>query len=173
MAKPIPNLFILGAPKSGTTALANNLSQHQEIYISKQKEPRYFDSHTFYDYPIKSLDEYLKLFNNEEAKKSKYRLDASVFNMYSAQSIKNILSFSSDAKFIIILREPVSASISMHKQRLAYSDTKMRELSENFIECWKMKEDRKAGQNFPVGCRNKILFRYDALYSYELYFRVN
>lgn len=169
----IPNLFIIGAPKAGTTALANNLAQHKKIYISELKEPRYFDAHTFYDnksdYLIKNIEEYLELFNNLEAKKSKYRLDASVFNMYSEMSIKNILQLSPDAKFIIILREPVSASVSMHSQRLAYSDPKMRELSEDFKECWKMLKGRKQGLYYPKACQNKILFRYDLLYSYELY----
>lgn len=66
MKKQVPNLFIIGAPKTGTTALANNLAQHSEIYISKYKEPRFFDFEE--DYPIKTLDEYLKLFNTKESK---------------------------------------------------------------------------------------------------------
>jgi len=166
----IPNLFIIGAPKSGTTALANNLAQHPDVFISQQKEPRFFDAHTFYDYeddyPIKDIKDYLSLFYSS---KSKYNLDASVFNMYSKESIANILSLSPEAKFILLLREPVSASLSMHKQRLSYSDIKMREISDDFMECWNKLEDRKSGKGYPKGCRNKFLFRYDLLYSYELY----
>jgi len=169
----IPNLFIIGAPKSGTTALANNISQHKDIFISEQKEPRFFDADTFYDfkedYLTKNLEEYLKLFNAQEAKESKYRLDASVFNMYSKNSIDSILELSPNVKFIVLLREPVSATLSMHRQRLGYADTKMREISDNFMECWNRLEDRKIGKGYPKGCRNKFLFRYDLLYSYELY----
>jgi len=169
----IPNLFIIGAPKSGTTALANNIVQHKEIFISEQKEPRFFDAHTFYDYSedylIKDLENYLSLFDVEDAKNSKYRLDASVFNMYSKQSIENILRLSPNAKFIILLREPVSATLSMHRQRLGYVDLKMREVSENFMECWDTLGERKKGKGYPRGCRNQFLFRYDLLFSYELY----
>ncbi len=169
----VPNLFILGAPKSGTTAFANNISQHKDIFISKKKEPRFFDAHVFYDYeedyPIKSLEIYLDLFVSKSSQESKYRLDASVFNMYSKKSISNILSLSPDAKFIILLREPLSASISMHKQRLAYVDVKMREISDDFMACWRELDNRKNNKGYPKGCRNKILFRYDLLYSYELY----
>ena len=68
-----------------------------------------------------------------------------------------------------MLRDPVDASISMHKQRLGYTDLKMRELSKNFIECWKMIKYRKKNMMYPINCRNKILFRYDLLYSYERY----
>lgn len=169
----LPNLFLIGAPKSGTTSLAYKLSYHHDVFLPKKKEPRYFDAHTYYDYeedyPLKSLDEYLGFFDSSEAKKCKYRLDASVFNMYSKKSIDQILNISPDAKFIVILRDPVAASISMHSQRLKYSDRKFRELSENFLECWRMIEDRKIGLAFPKKCRNKFLFRYDLLYSYEKY----
>lgn len=169
----IPNLFIIGAPKSGTTALANNISQHKDIFISEQKEPRYFDAHTFYDYkedyPIKNLNKYLDLFKSDKAGNSKYRLDASVFNMYSEKSINDILALSPNAKFIILLREPVSATLSMHRQRLSYADLKMREVSDTFMECWEQIKSRKNGFGYPKGCRNKFLFRYDLLYSYELY----
>ena len=169
----LPNLFIIGAPKSGTTSLAHNLSRHPNIFMPKMKEPRYFDAHTFYDYkedyPLKSLDEYLELFKSKTAKESVYRLDASVFIMYSKSSIDQILSVSPDAKFILILRDPVDSSISMHSQRLKYPKGPIRELSENFLECWKMIDKRKKGLAFPDGCRNKLLFRYDLLYSYEKY----
>jgi len=38
----LPNFFIIGAAKSGTTALYNTLKQHPEIYMSPLKEPNYF-----------------------------------------------------------------------------------------------------------------------------------
>jgi hypothetical protein len=144
-----------------------------EIFLPKQKEPRYFDRSTFYDfeddYITKILNEYLNFYNTSEAIESKYKMDASVFNMYSQQSIDDILKLSPDAKFIIILRDPVDASLSMHRQRLTYVDKTMREVSEDFNECWNLLEKRKEGQGYPKGCRNKFLFRYDLLYSYENY----
>ena len=39
---PLPNFFIVGAPKSGTTALYEYLSQHPAIYMSPIKEPTFF-----------------------------------------------------------------------------------------------------------------------------------
>jgi hypothetical protein len=38
----LPNFFIIGAPKAGTTALYEMLAQHPEIYMSPVKEPRFF-----------------------------------------------------------------------------------------------------------------------------------
>lgn len=42
MTKPRPNLFIIGAMKSGTTSLYAYLNSHPQIYMSEFKEPEYF-----------------------------------------------------------------------------------------------------------------------------------
>lgn len=38
----LPNFFIIGAAKSGTSSLYNALRQHPEIYLSNRKEPGFF-----------------------------------------------------------------------------------------------------------------------------------
>lgn len=38
----LPNFFIVGAPKAGTTALYHYLDQHPQIYMSAIKEPHFF-----------------------------------------------------------------------------------------------------------------------------------
>src|SRR5438445_9750758 len=40
----IPDFFIVGHPKSGTTALYEMLRRHPQIYMSELKEPRFFAS---------------------------------------------------------------------------------------------------------------------------------
>jgi len=37
-----PNLFIVGAMKSGTTTLHNVLSRHPQVFMSEKKEPHFF-----------------------------------------------------------------------------------------------------------------------------------
>ena len=39
-----PNLFIVGAPKCGTSSMYDYLAQHPDIYMSERKEPRFFGS---------------------------------------------------------------------------------------------------------------------------------
>ncbi len=39
---PLPNLFVVGAPKSGTTALHRYLDQHPQVAMSAVKEPKFF-----------------------------------------------------------------------------------------------------------------------------------
>ena len=40
----LPNFFIVGAPKAGTTSLYYYLDHHPEVYFSPIKEPCYFAS---------------------------------------------------------------------------------------------------------------------------------
>ena len=55
-----PDFFIVGAPRCGTTALCQYLDEHPEIYISKPKEPCFFD-HDLSPTTLK-YKEYLELF---------------------------------------------------------------------------------------------------------------
>lgn len=38
----VPNFFVIGVPKAGTTSLYHYLAQHQQVYMSPIKEPTYF-----------------------------------------------------------------------------------------------------------------------------------
>ena len=38
----LPEFFVLGAPKAGTTALHAALARHPQLYLSPVKEPKYF-----------------------------------------------------------------------------------------------------------------------------------
>jgi hypothetical protein len=87
--------------------------------------------------------------------------------MYSADAIRSILRLSPEARFLLVVRDPVTAAQSMHAQRLKYSRTAMREVSDDFCTCWRLLSLRRNGEGFPNGCSNRILFRYDLLYSYE------
>jgi len=37
-----PNLFVIGAMKSGTTSLHSYLAAHPQVFMSTPKEPRFF-----------------------------------------------------------------------------------------------------------------------------------
>ena len=42
MADKLPNFFIVGAAKSGTTSLYHHLCQHPDVFMSPVKEPNFF-----------------------------------------------------------------------------------------------------------------------------------
>ncbi|HEY9134269.1 MAG TPA: hypothetical protein VIM85_00570, partial [Pseudomonadales bacterium] len=65
----MPNLFIPGSAKSGTSSLHEYLNQHPDISMSSEKEPHFFCIKR----NKKEAFEYEKLFENEK----KYRGESS------------------------------------------------------------------------------------------------
>ena len=111
----VPNFFILGAPKCGTTSLAQYLSTHPNIFMCPGKEPNFFNT----DMPTFSLaydlKDYLRLF--KEAKKHHIIVGESTTNYLSSKNaVKGILSFNPNAKFIVLLRSPIDMFFSLHAQ---------------------------------------------------------
>ena len=144
-----PNFFIIGAPKCGTTSLANWLREHPNIFMPEHpKEPMFFDTDITTEHKI-SLHKYEKLFCNANS----YHIavgEASTTYLRSKVAVDKILEYSPDAKFIIAVRNQVEMAISGHSQMLytLYEDLT------NFEEAWKAQDDRKKGLRIPKKCKN-------------------
>jgi len=125
-----PNFFIVGAAKSGTSALANFISQHPEVFMSPVKEPYFFVGN-----PEISSKEYLKLFN----KASGFLVigEASTGYLYDKDSPELIRSTCRDAKIIIILRNPIDMAFSLWR----YMTNNGNE-NESFIDSICMQDER-------------------------------
>lgn len=136
-----PNLFILGAPKCGTTALANWISSHPQIYVSASKEPHYFSE----EYRLTpTLEQYLENFDGATPQHL-WRCDASVWQMYSSTAVPNILRVIADPKFVVMLRNPLEMAPSMHSQQLFNGN----ELITDFTEALSLNDERLTGR--PTG----------------------
>jgi hypothetical protein len=154
--KPIkPNFFIIGAPKCGTTALSEYLRSHPNVFISEPKEPHYFSTDIQTRYAIRNLDDYLACFS----KATKQHLaigEASVAYLSSHIATKKILEFNPDARFIVMLRNPIELAHSWHSEALYNSY----EIEKNFEQAWHLQEDRAAGCNIPRVCPDPKLLMY-------------
>src|SRR5690349_11404630 len=84
-----PNFFILGAPKCGTTSMAKWLSDQPEIFISKHKEPHYYN--TDGKRVVLEYRHYLSLFENATGF-HKIIGEASTGYLYSKQAVPNIIN---------------------------------------------------------------------------------
>ncbi|MDX1461568.1 MAG: sulfotransferase [Marinirhabdus sp.] len=133
----VPNLFIIGAPKCGTTSLFHYLGEHPSIFSCPIKEPHFFNKDSKHRYYY-DLDEYLALFQSA-TEQQYYRMEASVWYLYSEIAIKEILKVSPNAKFIIMLRDPISMFLSLHQQ-LLYSGA---EQIKNVKKAWDAQEKRR------------------------------
>ncbi len=107
---PEVGAFLLGAPKCGTTWLAEILTQHPEICVSDPKEPNIVASHkgTFgRDDSEPDWVTYSDCFNGEGL-----RIDCSVHAMACPVAPSRVANNWPNARLIICLREPVSRTIS-------------------------------------------------------------
>jgi hypothetical protein len=108
-----PNLFIIGAPRCGTTSLYAALKQHPDVYASVLKEPHHYAA----DLPaqphtVQDRDDYRTLFR--DSGRHRYRAEASVWYLYSTAAADAIADAHPDARVIVLLRDPVEMALSLH-----------------------------------------------------------
>ncbi len=115
-----PNLFIVGAGKSGTTSLHDYLGQHPEIFMSPEKEPMYFFNLDLRYLGVLNKGDYLKLF--QKANGEKVIGESSSMYLSSESAAKDIKAFAPDAKIIIMLRDPLEMMHSLHSQNIYNGD---------------------------------------------------
>lgn len=112
-----PNLFILGAGKSGTTTLYSYLCDHPEIFMSPVKEPSFFcDIFQVVANPV----DYLALF--EGATSQKWIGEASHVYFTCPRSAALLQAFAPEARFILILRNPADRAYSLYQHMARAGD---------------------------------------------------
>lgn len=150
-----PNFFIIGARKSGTTAMSVYLSTHPQIFMSSPKEPNYFADDLPGARSIISLAHYLSLFSY--AKPGQVVLgEASTIYLFSKTAVANILAFNPQAKILVMLRNPVDFVYSLHSQHLYTCE----EVEPDFEIAWNLQEARAQGQQIPASCREPMNLQY-------------
>lgn len=142
---PSPNLFIVGAPKAGTTSLYQLLKDHPEVFMSPVKEPNHlstdidtsafkpiFKKHLVKEGPyfkqknrspvpvmfVRDRKNYESLFHGTGH--YRWRGEASTSYMYSGTAASNIHHLAPSARIIVMLRDPVERAYSHY--RMAYQD---------------------------------------------------
>jgi hypothetical protein len=122
MTPRFPNLFIIGAMKSGTSSLHEYIHQHPQVFMARMKEPQYFAPHSTRwgqrwgqgnPYPAPGMGWYLDLF--KDAGDVRYAGESSV--SYTAVPWvsgceRRIHAFNPDARLIYVMRDPVERAIS-------------------------------------------------------------
>jgi len=102
--------FLLGAPKCGTTSLYDSLRNSKIINHSNRKEIFFFDI-LFHK---KSLDWYETQFPESRLP----NLDATPTYMFDVKAVDRVLNYNPDAKFIILIRDPLKRMNSHYRDLL-------------------------------------------------------
>jgi Sulfotransferase domain len=121
-AQRLPDFFIVGQPKCGTTALVEILRRHPQVFVPQNKEPWFFAEELHERTPPrpegtpKTLEEYSALF--EPATPEQRAGEATVLYLWSRTAAQAIAAVQPDARIIAIVREPASFLRSLHLQFL-------------------------------------------------------
>lgn len=143
-AARLPDFFVVGHSKSGTTALYEMLRRHPQIFMPTLKEPVFFatelprQAHR-YRAPG-TLEEYLELFAGAEP--GQRVGEASASYLWSRTAAAGIAAAQPDARIVAILREPASFLRSLHLQCVQshYEDEK------DLRRALALEDDRRSGR---------------------------
>lgn len=131
----LPNTFMLGVAKAGTTSLVNYLSQHPEVFLPDIKEPNHFVSAPAppgYEGPLQAdlFDPLMQRssFPGELEYKNLYRgasgipvrFDASVRYIFHPVAVAAIAHELPDARHIVVLRDSVERLVSHWRMNRQY-----------------------------------------------------
>ena len=116
----LPNFFIIGAPKAGTTTLYNALVNVDGVFMSKVKEPGFFSSESNFQLGI---DHYVRAFF-KGAQGSPVRGEATPWYLYSSEARCRILLFCPHARILVSLRRPADRAYSMYRDQVAAGNEK-------------------------------------------------
>jgi len=118
----LPDFFVAGAPKAGTTALHAALARHPSLYMSAVKEPKFFltdgppptrggpgDVPTYREHVWRRSD-YEALF--DPAGPGPLRGESTPFYLYNRDAQRRIRALIPGARLIVILRDPVERAHS-------------------------------------------------------------
>jgi hypothetical protein len=115
----LPNLIIIGAMKCGTTSLHYYLSLHPQIFMSAEKELKYFLQER--NWP-KGLAWYESQFPVEAPVRGEASPSYTFYPMFDGVP-KRMHSVIPDAKLIYVVRDPIERLISQYRHDLAEGKT--------------------------------------------------
>ena len=156
-----PDFFIVGAPRSGTTAMFDYLAAHPQVFAASVKEPQFFakdlDSGSYLESVtfMRDKDRYLAMF--AEARPDQLAGEGSTWYMYSKVAATGIKQANPDARIIAMVRNPVQMLYSLHGRRL-YAGS---EDIPSFADALAAEPDRREGRRIPAKARNPkaLLYR--------------
>jgi hypothetical protein len=141
----VPDFFIVGAPKCGTTSMYAYLRQHPDVFMPFHKEPLFFGSDLTRRYGRMTPADYLALFR--DARDEQVVGEASAWYLYSETAAREIHDAAPDSRIVVMLRNPIDVMHAQHGQ-LLYS---RQEDIADFAAALDAEPDRLRGRRLPPG----------------------
>ncbi len=156
----LPNVFLIGAPKSGTTSLAAYLSSHPHVFLCEPKEPNYWTKEEPKDAEQAATWSGYTQFYASVAGHHTVRVDASTSYCWSQYAVPDILRVLPESRFIFMIRNPVALAPSLHSEEVLSGH----ESESDYNKAWKLQSDREKGHSVPptAECWQKVAYRFVA-----------
>jgi hypothetical protein len=150
----VPDFFIVGHAKCGTTALYQMLQGHPQVFLPQIKEPEFLSRAPFPapapgDRPRvlpRTLDSYLALFARAGA--AQIAGEASTEYLRTPVAAERIFALNPEARIVTMLREPAGFLRSLQLQLLQIGVESERDLERAIA----LEPERRAGRRIPRGC---------------------
>lgn len=156
----LPNFFIIGAAKAGTTTLYDTLKQYRQVYFPVQKEPSFFCDEEYY---AKGVNWYQNTFYaNSESYEA--RGDATPRYLYwGDRVVPRISSLYGNVlpKIIIIFRDPVKLVYSYYWQNVREGRESL-----SFREALEAEPDRLVEHKSYLDHRGRFTYWYSRIGMY-------
>ena len=147
-----PTFLLAGGARCGTTAVAEALRAHPDIFVTTPKEPHYFALHRIGAHftgpgdeaslnrvSVTDREQYLALYSASD--ECAVRGEGSVSTLYYArEAVPEILSINPAMRIVVLLREPVARAYSAHQ----YMRGRGLEPVEDFLEAVAREAERTA-----------------------------
>lgn len=144
--RPVPDFFVIGAYRSGTTFLYRALGQHPQVFVPVLKEPNFFAvdgnenaTPELLGRSVCEPDEYERLYR--DAASSQRCGDVSPEYLRNPAAPARIRQTHPDAPLVAILRNPVERAYSDYMQHRARGS----EPCATFAEALDLQDERRAG----------------------------
>ncbi len=132
------NFTGIGAPKAGTTSVADWLAEHPQVCFAEPKEPHYFNEISAYIHPqpnnnfSKKIDWYAKHFAH--TKPNQIKGEFSTGYMYDKEVAKRLYEHNSNLKIIACLRHPAERAYSQYVMFRYYFKKEMLDFDEAMVK---------------------------------------
>ena len=151
----VPDFFIAGAPKCGTTSLYRYLADHPGVAMSPRKEPAFWSPDVPSGAPVTDPRDYDALW--KDAPDGALRGEASPHYLRSDVAVPAILRARPDARFVVLLRRPADLAAALHSEHVK---SRVEDVG-SFERAWRLQPARRRGERVPRACRKPVTLDYE------------
>jgi len=152
-------VYLVGAPRCGTTTFSKVLARNPQICFSKPKENHFFIRVSPALSPEEMSRTYLQRYFPDLNENHRVIAEGSVSYLYSPEAIEKIIELDPNGRFIVMVRNPVDMIYSYHSRMLFTLDEDVTD----FETAWNLQEARSYGKYIPSRCRDPRLLQYAAI----------